>query len=217
MQENSVGHFAFISDYFPGLTVDQIQKFESLPPLYASWNEKINVVSRKDIEQLPIHHILHSLAICKVIRFNPGARVMDIGTGGGFPGIPLAIFYPEVQFYLIDSIEKKIKVVQDIVEQLGLKNVTVIRGRAEEQTIQVDYVVSRATAPMNNLVSWSRRQLISGQAGSLPNGWVVLKGGDLKEELHDFRKIVDIHKVSDFFPLPHFDQKVVVYLPRQIL
>ena len=214
---NSMGQFAFIEKYFPGLTANQIKQFEFLPELYQSWNEKVNLISRKDIEQLMERHVLHSLAVAKVVRFNEGARVMDVGTGGGFPGIPLAILNPNVKFFLIDSIEKKIKAVQDIVLQLGLTNVDVIRGRAEEQKLKLDYVVSRAAAPMSDLVSWTRSQLISGQEGSLPNGWIVLKGGDLREELQPFGKLPELYPINDFFPSEVFEQKVVVYLARQIL
>jgi 16S rRNA (guanine527-N7)-methyltransferase len=185
--------------------------------LYSEWNEKVNVISRKDIDQLMSRHVLHSLAIAKAIRFDPGAKVMDIGTGGGFPGVPLAILYPEVEFTLVDSIEKKIKVLTAIVEQLELKNVTVLRSRAEELKLKVDYVVSRATAPMTDLINWSRTQCTSGQKGSLPNGWVVLKGGDLDEELYNYRKIVMKFPVSDFFRDPFYDQKMVIYIPRQVL
>ncbi len=216
MQE-SVGQFYFIEQQFPELTSEQKKQFSKLPGLYEEWNEKINLISRKDIEHLIEKHILHSLAIAKVIRFDAGAQVMDIGTGGGFPGIPLAILFPEVTFYLVDSIEKKIKVVQDIVERIGLKNVFVIRGRAEEQNLKLDYVVSRATAPMPDLVKWSRKQLLPGQMGSLPNGWVVLKGGDLKEELKPFGRLPDIQKVSKIFPGEYFEGKVVIYLARQII
>ena len=206
-----------LKTYFPSLTEGQLQQYDKLVTLFIEWNEKVNLISRKDIDHLISRHILHSLAIVMAIRFDPGARVMDIGTGGGFPGIPLAIYYPEVKFTLVDSIEKKIKVVKDLVEQLGLQNVTVIRGRAEEQAIQVDYVVSRAVAPMNDLVTWSKKQCISGQKGSLPNGWVVLKGGDLKEELFDFRKIVELNPIREYFKDEFFDTKQVVYLPRQVL
>ncbi len=206
-----------LKKYFPSLEDDQLKQYDMLVALFIEWNEKVNLISRKDIDHLISRHILHSLAIAKAIRFDPGARIMDIGTGGGVPGIPLAIFYPEVQFTLVDSIEKKIKVVKDLVDQLGLLNVTVIRGRAEEQMIQVDYVISRAVAPMNYLVAWSKKQCISGQKGSLPNGWVVLKGGDLKEELFDFRKIVELNPIRDYFKDEFYDTKQVVYLPRQVL
>ncbi len=212
-----MGQFAFIEEYFPGLSVNQVKQFEMLPELYESWNERVNLISRKDIDQLMERHILHSLAIAKVVKFNAGARVLDVGTGGGFPGIPLAILFPEVKFILIDSIEKKIKAVQDIAFQLDLKNVEVIRGRAEEQKLKLDYVVSRAAANMSDLVSWTRSQLVSGQAGTLPNGWIVLKGGDLREELSAFGKLTEQFPISKFFPLEHFEQKVVVYLARQIL
>jgi 16S rRNA (guanine527-N7)-methyltransferase len=212
--ENSL---SVIEQYFPDLTAIQKKLFTQLPALYAEWNEKVNVISRKDIDRLMSRHVLHSLAIAKAIRFDAGAKVMDIGTGGGFPGVPLAILYPEVEFTLVDSIEKKIKVLSAIVEQLELKNVTVLRSRAEELKLKVDYVVSRATAPMTDLINWSRTQCTSGQKGSLPNGWVVLKGGDLDEELHDYRKIVMKFPVSDFFRDPFYDQKLVIYIPRQVL
>lgn len=212
--ENSL---SVIEQYFPDLTAIQKKLFAQLPALYSEWNEKVNVISRKDIDQLMSRHVLHSLAIAKAIRFDAGAKVMDIGTGGGFPGVPLAILYPEVEFTLVDSIEKKIKVLQAIVEHLGLKNVAVLRSRAEELKLKVDYVVSRATAPMSDLINWSRSQCTSGQKGSMPNGWVVLKGGDLDEELYNYRKIVMKFPVSDFFRDPFFDQKMVIYIPRQVL
>lgn len=206
-----------LKNYFPSISEEQLMQYDKLVTLFIEWNEKVNLISRKDIDHLISRHILHSLAIAKAISFDSGARVMDIGTGGGFPGIPLAIFYPEVKFTLIDSIEKKIKVVKDLVGQLGLQNVTVIRGRAEEQSILVDYVVSRAVAPMNDLVKWALKQCVSGQKGSLPNGWVVLKGGDMKEELYDFRKIVELNPIREYFKDEFFDTKQVVYLPRQVL
>jgi 16S rRNA (guanine527-N7)-methyltransferase len=206
-----------LKQHIPELSPLQIDQFKILGTLYAEWNEKVNLISRKDIDLLYERHILHSLFISKVLRFYPGARIMDIGTGGGFPGIPLAILYPEVEFILVDSIEKKIKVVHDIIEKVGLKNAKAIRSRAEELDIQVDYVVSRATAPMEDLVRWTKKQLVSGQKGNLPNGWVVLKGGKLKEELRPFKRIIEIHPIKKMTDLPFFDEKAVIYLPRQVL
>lgn len=216
MPEN-MGHFHFLRAYFPDLSDQQLELFDRARETYELWNSRINVVSRKDIELLPERHIQHSLAVAKVIRFNPGARVLDIGTGGGFPGIPLAIVFPEVQFTLADSIAKKISVVTEVVNALELKNVTPLRARAEELKEPFDYVVSRATAPMSNLVEWSRKQLVPGQVGSLPNGWLVLKGGELTEELAPYKKVVEVYPVRDFFKEEFFSEKSVVYLPRQML
>ncbi|MFM7014818.1 MAG: 16S rRNA (guanine(527)-N(7))-methyltransferase RsmG [Bacteroidota bacterium] len=201
--------------YFPQLTESQLQLFSQHEILFKEWNEKVNLVSRKDIEHLAIKHILHSLSIAKYIRFDDGARVLDIGTGGGFPGIPLAIFYPNVQFTLVDSIEKKIKVVEDIVQRLKLTNVKVIRARVEDLKQDFDYVVSRAVAPMPELVQWSKANCKMGQVGSLPNGWVVLKGGDLKEELQPYKKVVEVQSIFKYFPIEFFETKSIVYIPRQ--
>ncbi len=212
---NDMGLSFLLKSAFPELTPAQLELFEKHAVLFKEWNEKINLVSRKDIDQLAERHILHSLAIAKYIRFNSGAKVMDIGTGGGFPGIPLAIYFPEVEFILVDSIAKKMMVVDDLVKQLGLTNVQVVRGRAEELDVRVDYVVSRATAPMTDLVNWSIDQLSKGQKGSLPNGWVVLKGGDLKEELRPFAKEIEIQNVKSYFNAEYFEGKVIVYLQRQ--
>jgi 16S rRNA (guanine527-N7)-methyltransferase len=206
-----------LKKYFPNLNEQQLVLFSAHQELFKSWNEKVNLVSRKDIEHLMVKHIIHSLSIAKYIRFDDGARVLDIGTGGGFPGIPLAIYYPNVKFTLVDSIEKKIKVVEDIVQQLNLKNVEVIRTRAEDLKQEFDYVVSRAVAPMEELVRWSIKRCIMGQMGSLPNGWVVLKGGDLKEELMPFKKIVEVQSLYDYFPIEFFETKSIVYIPRQSL
>ncbi len=202
---------------FPELSEQQLLLFAKHEELFKTWNEKVNLVSRKDIDNLTVKHILHSLSIVKYIRFDGGARVLDIGTGGGFPGIPLAIYYPNVKFTLVDSIEKKIKVVEDLVSELDLKNVTVKRARAEELKEDFDYVVSRAVAPMSELVGWSFKNCKMGQVGSLPNGWVVLKGGDLKEELSPYKKVVEVQPIHEYFPLDFFETKSIVYIPRQSL
>jgi 16S rRNA (guanine527-N7)-methyltransferase len=196
-----------LKQYFPNLSDEQLLLFAKHEELFKSWNEKVNLVSRKDIENLTVKHILHSLSLVKYIRFDKGARVLDIGTGGGFPGIPLAIYYPNVKFTLVDSIEKKIKV----------KNVIVKRARAEELKEDFDYVVSRAVAPMAELVGWSFKNCKMGQVGSLPNGWVVLKGGDLKEELSPYKKVVEVQSIYEYFPLEFFETKSIVYIPRQSL
>jgi 16S rRNA (guanine527-N7)-methyltransferase len=213
----SLGHFNLLEEYFPQINGKQLQQFEEAAALYREWNAKINLISRKDIDQLVVHHFLHSLAIAKFIRFNPGAVVLDVGTGGGFPGIPLAILFPETQFLLADSIAKKIMVVQEISTTMKLANVVPLRSRVEEIQEPVDYVVSRATAPMTDLVAWTRNILRPGQMGSMPNGWVILKGGDLKEEMQPFRKIIEIHSLKDYFKEEFFETKSLVYLPRQIL
>ena len=213
----SLGQFHFLKNYFPDISAIQLDQFSAAAALYNEWNSKINLISRKDIEHLPVKHILHSLAIAKFIRFNPGAIVLDVGTGGGFPGIPLAIMYPEAKFILADSIGKKIRVVEEIILGLNLKNATAVLGRVEELKIDADYVVSRATAPMVDLVAWTRNQLRSGQAGSMPNGWIVLKGGDLQEEMQPFRKIIEIQPLSTWFEDEYFETKSLVYLPRQVL
>ena len=206
-----------LQHYFPNLSEKQFALFAKHEELFKSWNEKVNLVSRKDIDHLVVKHILHSLSLAKYIRFDDGARVLDIGTGGGFPGIPLAIFYQNVKFTLVDSIEKKIKVVEDLVRELDLKNVTVKRARAEELKEDFDYVVSRAVAPMSELVGWSFKNCKMGQVGSLPNGWVVLKGGDLKEELSPFKKVVEVQVIHQYFPMEFFETKSIVYIPRQSL
>lgn len=207
----------FLKHYFPNLSEQQFLLFTKHDELFKAWNEKVNLVSRKDIDHLTVKHILHSLSLTKYIRFDDGARILDIGTGGGFPGIPLAIYYPNVKFTLLDSIEKKIKVVEDLVRELGLKNVIVKRARAEDFKEDFDYVVSRAVAPMSELVGWSFKNCKMGQAGSLPNGWVVLKGGDLKEELSPYKKVVEVQSIHEYFPLEFFETKSIVYIPRQSL
>ena len=206
-----------LKHYFPNLSEQQLLLFEKHHVLFKAWNEKVNLVSRKDIEHLTVKHILHSLSLVKYIRFDEGARILDIGTGGGFPGIPLAIYYPNVKFTLVDSIEKKIKVVEDLVRELDLKNITVKRARAEDLKEDFDYVVSRAVAPMSDLVGWSFKNCKMGQVGSLPNGWVVLKGGDLKEELSPYKKVVEVQSIHEYFPLEFFETKSIVYIPRQSL
>lgn len=206
-----------LKHYFPNLSEQQLLLFEKHHVHFKAWNEKVNLVSRKDIEHLTVKHILHSLSLAKYIRFDEGARILDIGTGGGFPGIPLAIYYPNVKFTLVDSIEKKIKVVEDLVRELDLKNVTVKRVRAEDLKEDFDYVVSRAVAPMSELVGWSFKNCKMGQVGSLPNGWVVLKGGDLKEELSPYKKVVEVQSIHEYFPLEFFETKSIVYIPRQSL
>lgn len=201
-----------IHRYFPQLTEKQKEQFAALEGLYAEWNAQINVISRKEPEHFYERHVLHSLAIAKVCRFNPGAEVLDIGTGGGFPGIPLAILFPEAQFHLVDSIGKKIKVVEEVVLALGLKNVSAEQIRAEKLNRSFDFIVSRAVTQMPRFMSWTRNRIRKGrEAGSMANGILYLKGGDLKEELADFPK-AKIYALAKFFEEDFFETKKVVYL-----
>ncbi len=200
-----------ITDYFK-LTDRQAEQFAQLDALYRDWNSKINVISRKDIDNLYEHHVLHSLAIAKLLPFQPGSTVMDVGTGGGFPGIPLAIMFPECQFLLIDSIGKKIKVASEVAQALGLTNVVCKQERAEEEKQKFDFVVSRAVMPMPELVKLVRKNISNKQRNAVPNGLVVLKGGDLKEELRPFKE-AEITPCSQFFKGEWFETKQVIYLP----
>lgn len=202
----------FISDYFQ-LTVHQEQQFAALDVLYRDWNSKINVISRKDIDNLYEHHVLHSLAIAKVLPFQPHTEILDVGTGGGFPGIPLAILFPECRFTLIDSIGKKIKVAQEVATALGLTNVECIQERAEEEKRKFDFVVSRAVMPLPDLVRLVQKNVSNKQRNAVPNGLVVLKGGDLREELRPFQKRAEITEISTLFRGEWFDTKRVIYLP----
>jgi len=201
-----------ISVYFPSLDHRQLDQFSQLGPLYAHWNESINVISRKDIESLYTKHVLHSLGIAKVQPFEPGSRVLDIGTGGGFPGIPLAILFPDTNFVLVDSIGKKIKVVQAVAEELGLKNVRAIHTRAEKQQGEFDFIVSRAVTKMSDFVKWTRNKISPHSRHQLENGILYLKGGDLEEELKPFKR-AQIFPLSDYFEEEFFETKKVVHLP----
>ena len=201
-----------ISDYFQ-LTEHQEQQFAALDVLYRDWNSKINVISRKDIDNLYEHHVLHSLAIAKVLPFQPHTEILDVGTGGGFPGIPLAILFPECHFTLIDSIGKKIKVAQEVATALGLTNVECIQERAEEEKRKFDFVVSRAVMPLPDLVRLVQKNVSNKQRNAVPNGLVVLKGGDLREELRPFQKRAEITEISTLFRGEWFDTKRVIYLP----
>ncbi|NDI99318.1 16S rRNA (guanine(527)-N(7))-methyltransferase RsmG [Flavobacterium sp. LaA7.5] len=196
---------------FPYLTETQLQQFAQLEALYKDWNAKINVISRKDIDALYTKHVLHSLGIAKIMPFNPGASVLDVGTGGGFPGIPLAILYPETNFYLIDVIAKKIKVVQEVANALGLQNVKAEQKRAEHVTEDFDFIVSRAVTNMPDFVKWVRGKVKKEQNHELPNGILYLKGGDLTEELEVFQKVT-LYNLSDYFSDEFFDTKKVVHL-----
>ncbi|MDA0794439.1 MAG: 16S rRNA (guanine(527)-N(7))-methyltransferase RsmG [Bacteroidetes bacterium] len=197
---------------FPNLSQKQQSQFKLLESLYQEWNAQINVISRKDMNDFYERHVLHALGIAKVIDFKPGARVLDVGTGGGFPGIPLAILFPETQFYLIDSIGKKIKVVHAVQESLGLKNVQASQLRAEDFKEKVDFVVSRAVAKMDSFVPWVQKNIRSTHKHNLKNGILYLKGGDLTEELASFPKAQE-YELNPFFSTPFFETKKVVYLP----
>jgi 16S rRNA (guanine527-N7)-methyltransferase len=205
-----------IKKYFDDFTETQLHQFGQLQELYSDWNEKINVISRKDIESLYERHVLHSLAIATVNNFHNGAQIVDIGTGGGFPGIPLAIFFPEVEFLLSDSIGKKIKVVQGVAEAIGLKNVTAVHTRVEDiKGRMFDYAVSRAVAPLKDLWFWTNKMIKKGKAGDdLPNGLICLKGGDLKQEFNESKLNARPWSVHDIFPEPFFEGKSVVYVPK---
>ncbi|MBT5394000.1 MAG: 16S rRNA (guanine(527)-N(7))-methyltransferase RsmG [Flavobacteriaceae bacterium] len=203
-----------IFNYFPNLTQQQQDQFIALEALYQDWNLKINVVSRKDIEELYLRHVLHSLAIAKFISFNPGAQVLDVGTGGGFPGIPLAILFPETQFTLVDAIGKKIKVVQEVVDGLGIENVRAIHQRVEEDNNQYDFVVSRAVAAMPTFMRWIKGRIKKVSEHPIKNGVLYLKGGDLGEELQDYRT-VQIYSLMDYYKEDFFETKKLVYLPQK--
>ncbi|MFR9620378.1 MAG: 16S rRNA (guanine(527)-N(7))-methyltransferase RsmG [Rikenellaceae bacterium] len=204
-----------ILHYFPDLTARQREQFEALYPLYEEWNSKINVVSRKDFDQLYLRHVLHSLAIARVCYFAAGARVLDVGCGGGFPSIPLAILYPEVRFVAVDSIAKKISVVEGVATSLGLTNIEPRNCRVEQVRERFDYVVSRAVTRMDAFVKWVWGRLERGQCGTLPNGILYLKGGDLAEELAESGKRWDLYSISDFFAEEFFETKKVVYTPKR--
>lgn len=203
-----------VFEHFPDLSVTQREQIAALQPLYESWNAQINVISRKDIDQFYVRHVLHSLAIAKVIAFKPGTRILDVGTGGGFPGIPLAILYPEVQFHLVDSIGKKIKVVQDVADQLGLENVETTQARVEELKAEYHFVVNRAVASMPKLLNWVGKKILKENFNELPNGIISLKGGDLDEELQAVKGHVKTYQIADFFSDPFFETKKVVHISR---
>jgi len=202
-----------ILKYFPNLTPEQITCFEKMDAIYRDWNEKINLISRKDIDSLYEKHILHSLSIAKIISFRPGTKILDVGTGGGFPGIPLAILFPFSQFVLVDSIGKKIKVVQAVAEDLNLKNVTAIHTRVEEVKGEFDFVISRAVTAFPDFVKLVKKNVSGKQQNSLPNGIIYLKGGDFQEEIKDYKRTAEVREISQFFTEPFFETKKVVYLP----
>ncbi len=199
--------------YFPQLTETQQHQFSQLQALYADWNSKINVISRKDIDNLYERHVLHSLAIAKIITFRPGTTVMDIGTGGGFPGVPLAILFPEARFHLIDSIGKKIRVATEVSAAIGLRNITFRHCRGQEEKTQFDFVVSRAVMPLGDLVNIVRKNIASKQQNALPNGLICLKGGELESEVLPFKNDVTVYDLSDYFAEEFFETKKGVYLP----
>jgi 16S rRNA (guanine527-N7)-methyltransferase len=201
-----------ILKYFPNLEENQIEQFRKLESLYLDWNAKINVISRKDIEQLYVKHVLHSLAIAKVQKFEPGTYVLDVGTGGGFPGIPLAIMFPETRFYLIDVIMKKVTVVKAVADSIGLKNVKAEQLRAENVKGDFDFIVSRAVTNMPDFYSWIKDKIKKQNKHELKNGILYLKGGDLTEELKDFPKATE-YAIADFFDNEFFETKKVVHLP----
>ena len=200
-----------ISKYFEGLTAEQEHQFEALGALYEDWNAKINVISRKDIGNLYEHHVLHSSGIAKVISFKPGTKVMDLGSGGGFPGIPLAILFPEVKFHLIDSIGKKIRVATEISQSIGLKNVSFAHERVEEEKDKFDFVVSRAVMPLDDLVRLSKKNISKKQQNALPNGIICLKGGELQREITHLKDRSIFWNLSDFFDETYFETKKVVF------
>lgn len=201
-----------VEKYFTGLSDKQVEQFRQLEGLYREWNEKINVISRKDIDALSVHHVLHSLAIAKVISFKGGTKVLDVGTGGGFPGIPLAIMFPEVDFFLVDSIGKKIKVVEGVAGALGLKNVTARQVRVETMKEKFDFIVSRAVTAFPAFVSLTRNRIRESSFNDLANGILYLKGGDFEEEIKDFRNRVSLYNIPDFFEEEFFETKKLIYM-----
>ncbi len=204
---------SILTRYFPELTADQQRQLSMLGQLYRDWNEKINVISRKDIDNLYVNHVLHSLAIAKVISFLPGAEILDVGTGGGFPGIPLAIVFPQSRFHLVDSIGKKITVVNEVSKALGLKNVVAEQVRAEQLKGKYDFVVSRAVTQMKEFYGWVNNKVKRDSAHSLDNGILYLKGGDLDEEMSQLKRPYSVYDLTNFFEEDFFQTKRIVYLP----
>lgn len=203
-----------ILKYFPNLTDRQKEQFAALYDLYTDWNSKINVISRKDIENLYEHHVLHSLAIAKILEFKPGTSIMDVGTGGGFPAIPLSIYFPECTFHLVDSIGKKIRVATEVSNAIGLQNTTFKHERVEEEKQKFDFVVSRAVMPLADLVRLSQKNVsLKNQKNALPNGIICLKGGELQHEIMPFRNRASMYDIKDFFKEEFFDTKKAVYVP----
>ncbi|MDD3491324.1 MAG: 16S rRNA (guanine(527)-N(7))-methyltransferase RsmG [Paludibacter sp.] len=202
-----------LKHYFPELTKPQIEQFALLDELYRDWNAKINVISRKDIDNLYEHHVLHSLAIAKILAFKSGSSLVDVGTGGGFPGIPLAILFPETHFHLVDSIGKKVRVAQEIADAIGLKNCTFQHARMEEVKDKYDFVVSRAVMPLGDLVKLVKKNIAKEQKNALPNGLICLKGGELQVEMFPYRNVATLYELSDFFTEDFFSTKKAVYLP----
>ena len=202
-----------VTKYFKDLTTEQLQQIEQLGSLYEEWNAKINVISRKDIQNLYEHHVLHSLAIARIVNFRSGTRVMDLGCGGGFPGIPLAILFPETEFLLVDSIGKKVRVAQAVADSIGLKNVQTLHARGEEiKGKTFDFVVSRAVMPLTDLVKCVRRLICHEQHNALPNGLIALKGGELAQEIGAFRRISTVWNISDEFSEGYFNTKKIVHI-----
>lgn len=202
-----------IKKYFPDLSEKQLEQYAALFDLYQDWNSKINVISRKDIDNLYLHHVLHSLAIAKILRFQPDTTLVDVGTGGGFPGIPLAIMFPECKFHLVDSIGKKVRVAQEVASAIGLTNVTFQHERMENVKEKYDFVVSRAVMPLADLVKLTRKNVAKGGKNALPNGLICLKGGELQHEVAPFKNISTLYNISDFFTEEFFQTKKGVYLP----
>lgn len=202
-----------ILKYFTALTEEQQRQLEMLDALYREWNAKINVISRKDIDNLYEHHVLHSMAIAKIANFRPGTKILDFGTGGGFPGVPLAILFPECQFKLIDGTGKKIRVAQEVCNAIGLKNCQPTHLRGEEEIGKYDFIVSRAVMPLPDLVKIVTKNVAREQHNALPNGIICLKGGDLQEETRPYRNIVETTEISQFFDEEWFKEKYIIYLP----
>ena len=202
-----------ILKYFPDITGKQKQQYAALYDLYKDWNEKINVISRKDIENLYTHHVLHSLAIAKTLSFRPGTKVLDFGTGGGFPGIPLAIMFPEVEFKMIDGTGKKIRVVNEVASAIGLENINAVHLRGEEEKGKYDFVVSRAVMPLPDLMKIIKKNFLKEGKNSLPNGLICLKGGNVEGEMKPYRKIAEAMEISSWFKDDWFKEKFVIYVP----
>lgn len=203
-----------IQKYFKNLTAEQISRFDQLYELYSHWNAQINVISRKDIDELYERHILHSLGIAKFCSFKPGENILDVGTGGGFPGIPLAILFPETNFHLVDSIGKKIKVVVEVAEALGLKNVKASHSRAEQINEKFDFVVSRAVTKLADFYPWVQGKFNKNSKNAIANGILYLKGGDLEEEIKESKLKAELYPLSDYFEEDFFETKFVVYIPQ---